>query len=128
MTDGEENKSRRYGSHSVGALVRQANATGRWTIAYAGAGSDPRRYAREVGIPEGNITSFEASAAGFADLGTRLSSGTTELASAYASGARASTTFFSAAAGRGASGSDHPVLVVTTRDGARSSYALDRWE
>lgn len=127
VTDGEENQSRRH-VEEVAAMVRTVNATGRWTVAYAGAGSNPRTYARRAGIPDGNVTVFEASARGFEDVGARYASSTVALASAYAGGARSTTSFFGAAASRQTIGSDHPVFVVTTKSGAVAAYELDRWE
>lgn len=128
VTDGEENHSTEFTLEAVRQLVQRVTATGRWTVAYAGAGSNPRSYARQIGIPDGNVTAFEASARGFEDVGNRYASSTRSLASAYRSGARASTSFFAAASGREAIGSDHPVLVVTTKSGAQGAYKLDRWE
>lgn len=127
VTDGEENQSR-HSIAQVAQRVRLVNETGRWTIAYAGAGHNPRQYARSIGIPEGNITGFEASARGFEDVGKLYAASTTTLAGGYSRGLRASTSFFAAASGREAIGKDHPVLIVTNRAGIRSGYKLDRWE
>ena len=128
VTDGEENASLRHSIASVADHVRRVLATGRWTIAYAGAGRDPRAYAHAIGIPPGNVTAFEASARGFDDIGRRYSTSTIGLAAAYAGGARASTSFFAAAGARQALGTDHPVLVVTSKSGAVAGFTLDRWE
>lgn len=127
VTDGEENRSV-HSMQAVGEAVARVNATGRWTIAYAGAGRNPRGYASAIGVPEGNTTVFEASARGFDDVGALYASSTVGLAGAYARGARSSTAFFAAASGREAIGTDYPVLVVTTKSGGEAAYALDRWE
>lgn len=128
VTDGEENNSRVYSQRTLQSAIRELIAAGNWTIAYAGAGANPRKYAREVGIPEGNVTGFEASDAGFRDLGARYASSTRDLGTAYASGARATSSFFASATGTKAIGTDHPVLIVTNKSGSKSAYKIDRWE
>lgn len=127
VTDGEENHSHRSIGH-VAATVRAAIATGRWTIAFAGAGYNARAYARDIGVPDGNITTFEASVRGFEDVGTRYAASTQSLGAAYARGAKSSTTFFAAAPGAQAMGTDHPVLLVTNKSGSQNAYAIDRWD
>lgn len=128
VTDGGENHSTEYTLADVRNAVVRAMGTGDWTITLAGAGPNPAEYAAKVGIPAGNVTVFEASARGFEDVGNRYAASTRSLASAYAKGARASTSFFSSVSGRQAIGSDYPVLEVTTRAGSKASYRLDRWE
>jgi len=128
VTDGEENKSRSYTYSSLRQKIEQVLSTGKWTIAYAGAGAYPMRYAQQVGIPEGNATTFAASAEGFEDVGNRYATSTRDLAAAYKSGARASTSFFGAASGRQAIGNDYPVVIVTHKSGVQTAYKLDRWE
>lgn len=130
VTDGGENASIRYQGRA-GDFVRRALATGRWTIAFAGAGSDgkgPRHYARSIGIPDGNVAVFEASSAGFDEVGARFASSTAGLARAYASGKTSSTSFFAAATAREPIGTDHPVLLATMRSGEPAAFTLDRWE
>lgn len=127
VTDGEENQSRRPISEAFEA-VRRAQVTGRWTIAYAGAGHNPKNYARSIGIPEGNMTAFEASAHGFDDIGRRYSTSTQALSFAYASGQKASTSFFGAAGQRQEIGKDTPVFVATMKDGSQAAFTFDRWE
>lgn len=128
VTDGEENHSGQYTKVTLGQKIARVLATGDWTIAYAGAGHHPLAYAAEIGIPEGNATVFEASSAGFEDVGRRYATSTRDLAAAYKGGARATTTFFGAASGRQAIGKDLPVLIVTSKSGTQSAYKLDRWE
>lgn len=129
VTDGEENHSRIYRStEQVRTIVMAAQNTGRWTIAYAGAGMNPAWYAQNIGIPEGNVKVFRASAEGFAEAGAAYASSATAMAGAYSRGVRSSNSFFSAASGREAIGTDHPVLVVTAKSGAKLAYKLDRWE
>jgi hypothetical protein len=125
VTDGEENESRNSVMR-VRDFVQEVQQTGRWTLAYAGAGRNPLQYARSIGIPEGNMTAFEASSYGFQDIGNRYVIGTSALAANYASGRMASDSFFASA--QKAVGSDHPVLVVTNKSGAKGGFELDRWE
>lgn len=128
VTDGEENASRRYSTHGVAGLVRAVNETGRWTVVYAGGGRNPMAYARSIGIEEGNMTAFEASSAGFEDLGTLYATSTHSLADQYKSGQRSSKSFFAATSTHEALGKDYPVFVVTTKSGTRSAYEIDRWD
>lgn len=129
VTDGEENSSRNYSIHGVEAHVAKVQATGRWTIAFAGAGKLElsMQWARNAGIPEGNVTLFEASARGFTEAGQRLSTSTSQLAQSYARGAKSVTNFFGAAAAR-SMGKDNPVFAVTNKSGVIVPYSLDRWE
>jgi hypothetical protein len=128
VTDGEENHSRRYSVSAVKREVQQVIETGRWTVAYAGGGLNPRQYADAIGIPEGNVTVFEASSRGFEDVGALYASSTRTLAQGYASGQRASTSFFASGVGDRALGKDHPVLLVTNVSGTKMAYEIDRWD
>lgn len=128
VTDGEEIDSRRYTMGSLRQLVERVTATGRWTVTLAGAGRNPRNYADAIGIPPGNVTTFTANERGFAEMGTIYAASTQTMSANYMRGARASTSFFAAAPGRQAMGKDHPVLLVTSKSGARLAYELDRWE
>jgi hypothetical protein len=64
ISDGLENASKLYNSSKVADLVKQSQATGRWTFTYAGANQDLTQVAASLNIPLGNVTSFQASAAG----------------------------------------------------------------
>ncbi len=128
VTDGEENNSVTYTVGDVRNAIARVQATGRWTIAFAGAGHNPHKYAAAIGIPPDNVKSFSASREGFEELGAAYAVGAATLASGYRSGARSSTTFFSAASSRAEVGKDLPVFVVTTPGGTRMAYALDRFE
>lgn len=128
VTDGEENNSREYSTFSLAKIIREMVGTKLWTIAYAGAGHNPREYADKIGIPPGNVAVFSASSEGFRDIGQRYAAGTRSLSAAYRSGAKASTSFFASATGTRAIGHDYPVLIVTTKSGKKSAYMLDRFE
>ncbi|MDB5730707.1 MAG: Phage protein [Variovorax sp.] len=131
VTDGKDEGSRRFSPASVRSMVQRVQATGRWTIAFAGAaarGYHPAEYASSIGIPQGNVKVFEASERGFEDVGASYAASTATLSQGYTRGARASTSFFAAAPGRQAIGKDHPVLIVTSKSGAQSAYELDRWD
>lgn len=127
VTDGEENQSLNK-IHHVRPLIDEAIRTGRWTIAYAGAGAHPSGYAASIGIPEGNIAIFEASAHGFDDIGNRYSKSAEGLARSYQSGSKSSNSFFAAANSREEVGTDNPVFLATMKDGSKSKFTIDRWE
>lgn len=68
VTDGAENASRNHVSE-VARQVRELTAKDRFTFAYAGPpGSEYT--GRSMGIPDGNITTWEGTARGIATLGT----------------------------------------------------------
>lgn len=128
VTDGEENNSREYNAASIHRKISERLATGAWTIAFAGAGHNPRACAAEIGIPPGNVAVFSASARGFEDIGNRYAASTRDLAAAYRSGAKASTSFFASGTGTQSIGTDYPVLVATSFNGQTGAYMLDRYE
>lgn len=127
ITDGEEIDSRAR-PHQVRDQVLRVQGLGNWTIAYAGAGHGAQRYAASIGIPEGNIMVFANNEYGFREAGAAYRAGTMALSASYASGATSTQSFFAAAAQRAPIGKDHPILVVTTKNGTKVPYELDRWE
>lgn len=131
VTDGEENASKHHSASLLRQRIERLMAAGNWTVTYAGATHRPDRataYARSIGVPEGNIKLFDPSDRGFRDVGAAYASSTAELARGYARGERETKTFFAAATGSKAIGTDYPVLVVTTKSGTQQAYKLDRWE
>lgn len=128
VTDGEENHSTKFTIPHVREMVMNVQATNRWTIAYAGAGANPKHYARQIGILEGNMTGFEASDEGFRGLRDQYTISTRSLSQSYASGQTMSSSFFSSASGQRAIGTDLPTLVATMKNGTNLAAKLDRWE
>jgi hypothetical protein len=63
ITDGEENSSKRYNSTALGKLIREKQATDRWTFVFR----VPKGYGHNLtrlGIPEGNIQEWDQTARG----------------------------------------------------------------
>lgn len=94
VTDGAENAS---GAHvtSVASAVRSCIALDRYTFAYAGpAGSE--YHAASLGIPEGNVTSWEQSVRGTQFLGTVSNTSLNRYTRLRGIGSTNSTSFYAA--------------------------------
>lgn len=64
VTDGQENASRRFGSSSLGALIRDRQATDRWTFAFNVPFGAADGLARTLCIPRGNVREWEQTTRG----------------------------------------------------------------
>lgn len=62
QTDGAENRSREYTSATVAALIKEREATGKWSFVFLGAGPDTWRQADAMGFARGSTVSLDASA------------------------------------------------------------------
>lgn len=58
ITDGEENASTKYGRDSLSSLIKELQATDKWTFAYLGTKQDIFTINQTLGIPLGNATQF----------------------------------------------------------------------
>ncbi len=63
ISDGAENKSKRFTSEQISGQVKELQDSG-WNFTYIGANQDLTQVAAQLGIPEGNMLKFDASPAG----------------------------------------------------------------
>lgn len=59
MTDGQENASREYDFDKIKALIEKKQESGNWTFVFLGAGIDEFS-GRKLGIPTGNVMSYDS--------------------------------------------------------------------
>jgi hypothetical protein len=62
LTDGYENASRRFTLYQIQGLIKELEATGKWTFSYLGATLDAVEIARSMNIKQHNSMSFHKSA------------------------------------------------------------------
>ena len=94
ITDGEEGSSRKFRT-SLPGMIKQAQKTGRWSIAFLTPKSGMKALKR-FGIPKGNIQDWDASAKGAKAAGEKLKKGLTGFFEARRSGQAATSGFFTA--------------------------------
>lgn len=93
VTDGGENASRHIDIHTLAIQISSKISTGRFTFAYAGPrGSEG--YARSVGIPTGNVTTWEQTVFGTQDLGRRSVASMDSYTTSRSAGVLNSTSFY----------------------------------
>jgi hypothetical protein len=92
ITDGFENSSRTY-KKGFGAMIAEAQATGRWSFAFLCPKSGVKTLQR-FGIPEGNILPWQPNQKGAAELGRQVAQGLQQYYEQRASGQRATSKFF----------------------------------
>jgi hypothetical protein len=93
ITDGQENASRRYTGAALGKLIREKQATDRWTFVFR----VPHGYKRELaslGIPEGNIQEWEQTERGFKESTAVLPQAMAVYYSARSAGVRSTDSFY----------------------------------
>jgi hypothetical protein len=59
ISDGGENHSKEYNSESISKMIKEVNATNRWSFVYLGANQDLANI-KKMGISENNMMSFTA--------------------------------------------------------------------
>ncbi len=64
ISDGEENSSKYWNAGKVAEELKTLQATGRWTVTYAGANQDLGKISSTLNIPLGNTVMFAATSAG----------------------------------------------------------------
>jgi Mg-chelatase subunit ChlD len=96
ISDGEENASRRWRKDQIAALIKQQQATGRWTFSYAGANQNLFEVSRDLNIPIGNTQSFEATPQGFAASNVMRSASVGTFYKSTAGGQSATVDFYAA--------------------------------
>jgi len=68
MSDGVENNSKNFGASHISAMVREMQATGRWTFVYEGANQDLAEVQDATNINAGNTIRWTADAAGLRQM------------------------------------------------------------
>ena len=58
ISDGDENKSKTETFETIGAKIKECNASDRWTFTYMGANQDLETVSRNMSIPVGNTMSW----------------------------------------------------------------------
>jgi hypothetical protein len=92
ISDGAENKSRRFTSEQISGQVKELQDSG-WNFTYIGANQDLTQVASQLGFHEGNMLNFEANSAGTVQMsstvGNAIRSYTSCRSKAIASGSTA---------------------------------------
>lgn len=94
LTDGEEASSRKYKT-KLPAMIKTAQKSGRWSIAFLTPKSGSKALKR-FGIPAGNIQDWDASSKGAKQAGEKMRAGLTGYFDARRTGKAAVTGFFKA--------------------------------
>jgi hypothetical protein len=76
ISDGAENKSRRFTSEQISGQVKELQNSG-WNFTYIGANQDLSLVQAQLGFHEGNILSFESSSVGTAGMSHTVSNAIT---------------------------------------------------
>lgn len=61
FTDGEENSSRTYNPARLKSMIQELQDSGKWTVTVAGPKGSIDIFAKELSIPQGNVTNFDPS-------------------------------------------------------------------
>lgn len=94
ISDGQENYSKEYTHNAVKELILEVTKTGRWTFTYLGSNQD-LSVVKDMGISEGNIRAFTATAAGLAAAGESYTACAGSYFESRTMGMRGSSSFFS---------------------------------
>lgn len=76
QTDGHENHSREYNRDQIAAMVKQREASGKWSFMFLGAGIDAWAQAQGMGFDRGSTISTAATSAGTHSTYSGLSAAT----------------------------------------------------
>jgi uncharacterized protein YegL len=76
MTDGAENSSREYTQKDLQNIKKELESGKNWTFVFLGANQDSYATAASFGINKGNVTNFNASAAGVRSASINLAHST----------------------------------------------------
>lgn len=93
-TDGGENGSRKYNAVTIRNLIDSKQVTGKWTFVFR-VPKGHAHYIKSLGVPEQNIQEWETSTAGMATSSAQTQTAVTGYFRARASGASASSSFYS---------------------------------
>jgi cupin superfamily acireductone dioxygenase involved in methionine salvage len=94
VTDGEENTSRRYNASSLAKLMQEVVATDRWSFAFLVPPGKKQALVAQYGIPEGNVSEWEATSAGMAKAAASVNQGLHSYYATRASGLKSTKSFF----------------------------------
>lgn len=94
ITDGEENGSRRWNSHSLMTKIRQLQATDRWTFVFRVPRGSKSHLVRNFGIPEGNILEWDQTERGVIEATAHTKSAFTEYFQARSLGKASTDKFY----------------------------------
>jgi hypothetical protein len=72
ISDGAENKSRRFTSEQISGQVKELQDSG-WNFTYIGANQDLTQVAAQLGIYEGNMMAFDANSSGTINMNHTVS-------------------------------------------------------
>lgn len=86
ISDGAENASKIWSAARVSEELKALQATGRWTVTYAGANQDLAKVSATLNIPIGNMSTFNATVAGMSSNNMLRSVSTKSLYASYNSG------------------------------------------
>lgn len=92
ITDGQENSSKDWHRARLFSLIKEKEATGKWTFVFLGADQDAMQASSSIGIPIGNTMNY-ASSQTF-DMYTTLASATSTRSMNSSAGASSTTAFF----------------------------------
>lgn len=93
-TDGAENASRTRIGELV-SLMREVNATDRWTIAFLLPPGAKAQFCRQTGIPEGNVREWEGSDRGIREATVATTQGISSYYASRSAGHTATKSFYS---------------------------------
>ena len=80
ISDGAENKSKRFTSEQISGQVKELQDSG-WNFTYIGANQDLTQVQAQLGIPIGNMLQFDSSSAGTITMNSTLSGAVASYAS-----------------------------------------------
>lgn len=93
LTDGENNASKNISQETLAGTIKSLKATDRYTFTYAGPfGSQHVAYA--LGIPAGNVTTWDGTSAGLTTLSASTRSSLSSYATNRSAGVMKSTSFY----------------------------------
>lgn len=93
ITDGQDNASHRYSSHTIVRMINELQSTDRWTFVFR-VPKGQRYYIEQMGIPAGNIQEWELSTRGMEVATTASVAGTQNYFSSRAAGQTYSKSFY----------------------------------
>lgn len=82
LTDGQENNSKEHTAQRVADMIKEVEATGKWTISYMGANQDLREVQADLGLEASNIATYTATAKGTRSAFRKMSDSTAHYLSA----------------------------------------------
>lgn len=78
LTDGQENNSKEHSAQDIANMIKECDATKKWTISYMGANQDLREVQANLGIDASNIATYTATAKGTRSAFRKMSESTAQ--------------------------------------------------